>query len=72
MRPPTSPIARFSGSGPLSSLRPSRFDSEWFELKKSGFASCVMRSKSEPESKTCSPAVFHTEKPRPPKVYSSA
>ena len=68
VRSPTVPIARFSGSGPLSSLRPSRFDSVWLELKNSGAAAAVTSSKSLPESKTSSPSVVQMEKERPPSV----
>jgi len=64
VRPSICPIARFSGSGPLLSLRPSRLDSLWSELKKPGLAAAVICSKSSPESKACVPSVFQIEKER--------
>ena len=72
VRPSISPIVRFSGSGPLSSLRFSSDDVVWLELKNAGFAAWVICSNASPESKTCSPVVVQIENERPPNAYSSS
>jgi hypothetical protein len=52
---PMTPTARPSGSGPLLSLRLSKVFASLSALKFAGSAAAVMRSKSSPESKICSP-----------------
>ena len=68
VRPSIAATVSASGSGPLSSLRPSRFDSVWVELKNPGDASAVICSNASAESKVRSPvAAFQILNERVPK-----